>query len=115
MGKALFFRKCKSKQDLKWHYNYLYDFGQELEYKIIKTITLSEHKYNEFIKNFFKSYDFINKYSNISYMDNNDCVYCLLIQSKNKSGILVYPSGYSYARYTALYKPHIIKGGDTNV
>ena len=36
-------------------------------------------------------------------MDNNDVVSCLLITSNKKDGILVYPSGYSYARYVAFW------------
>lgn len=103
MNKALFFRKCISKKDLEKHYTFLSEFGQELEYKIVKTIILNEFDYKVFINNFLLDYDYIDKEKNKTYMDNYDCIHCLLIKNKDENGILVYPSGYSYARYTAFY------------
>lgn len=101
--KALFFRKCKTKTDLQWHYDMLPSFGQELEYKIVKTKILNNNDYHKFANGFLMYFDFIDKIKDELYMDENDCVHCLLVKSENDPGILVYPSGYSYARYTALY------------
>lgn len=103
MSKALFFRKCTSEADLHRHYNILSAFGQELEYKIVKTIILSKDEYRYFSGNFLLKNDYIDKLKDQLYMDKNDCLHCLLIKAKNNNGILVYPSGYSYARYTAFY------------
>ena len=38
------------------------------------------------------------------FMDESDCVHCLLVKCSSHNSILVYPSGYSYARYVALAK-----------
>lgn len=104
MTSALFFRKCTNKKMLEWNYDNVPDFGQLLNYKIVETKKLNLAEYKNFINNFLNDYDFIDIIKDRLFMDENDCVHCLLVNSDSDSGILVYPSGYSYARYVALYK-----------
>lgn len=101
---ALFFRKCESFEKLKYAYEKIPDFGQVLEYKIIKIIDLKSSDYDLFISNFLVEYSFISSLKNQMHMDEDDCVHCILIRSKKDSGILVYSAGYSYARYVAIFK-----------
>lgn len=104
MAKALFFRKCATKKDLIWYSNVLHTFGQELEYRIVETIILNRSDYNKFTNNFLMYSDFIEKSKDKFFMDETDTVYCLLVKSNDNSGILVYPAGYSYARYVAIFE-----------
>ena len=103
MNKALFYRKCSSLKEYKILSSKYSDLGQKLYFKILKTILLSEKEYCNFINNFLKDYSFISDNKELATMDNNDVVSCLLITSNKKDGILVYPSGYSYARYVAFW------------
>ena len=103
MNKALFYRKCSSLEEYKTLSSKYSDLGQKLYFKIVKTILLSEKEYYYFINNFLKDFSFIADNKNIAIMNHNDVVSCLLITSNKKDGILVYPSGYSYARYVAFW------------
>lgn len=103
MNKALFYRKCSSLGEYKTLSSKYSDLGQKLYFKIVKTILLPEKEYYYFINNFLKDFSFIADNKNIATMNHNDVVSCLLITSNKKDGILVYPSGYSYARYVAFW------------
>lgn len=105
MNNALFFRKCSSSKMLKWNYDNIPEFGQILEYKIVAIKSLNSSDYNYFSNNFLKKFDFIDNLKNKLIMDESDCVHCILVKSNSSNGILVYPAGYSYARYVAFYKP----------
>lgn len=102
MNEAIFFRKSTSFNDLKWRTEVIPDLGQKLNYEIVETIILDKKKYNDFLNGFMWYFDFIDKLKDKLFIDENDCVHCLLVKSKNDPGILVYPSGYSYARYVAI-------------
>lgn len=103
MNKALFYRKCSSLKEYKNLSSKYSDLGQQLYFKIVKIVLIPEDEYNYFTNNFLKDFDFIATNKDIAFMDQNDIVNCLLITSNKKNGILVYPSGYSYARYVAYW------------
>ena len=104
MASALFFRKCTNSRILKWNYDVIPGLGQILNYEIVETITLTKSDYNYFINNFLNYFEFIDEIKDKLFMDEYDCVHCVLIKSDSDDGILVYPSGYPYARYVAFYK-----------
>lgn len=102
MSKAIFFRKSTSLADLKWRTEVIPDLGQSLEYKIVETKILDICDYETFANGFLMYFDFIEEIKDKLFIDENDCVHCLLVKSKNEPGVLVYPSGYPYARYVAI-------------
>ena len=77
---------------------------------IVKTITLNDKDFKQFTNNLLDDYNFI-KDNELYYKVETDPDYnrldrVLLITSKNVDyGIIVDTQGYSYARYTAYYKP----------
>ena len=101
MRTALFFRKCLNYNDYFNRCNCLKSFGQVLEYKIIKTILLTQPEYNKLTSNFLIDNKHIIKHLDQLIMDSNDCVYCLFFTVNNHEGFLVYPAGYNYCRYVA--------------
>lgn len=109
MAFSIFFRKCPDIKSLKNNINKLPSFGQRLEYIIVCEKKLSSSDYKKFTNNFLSDFDFITNERNNLFMDELDCVHCMLVTTDNRSGILVYPSGYSYARYVALWEN---EGGD---
>ena len=100
--KAIFFRKCSNYKMLKWNSDNIPDLGQQLNYKVVETVELNSADYKNFINNFLKDYNFIDMIKDKLFMDESDCVHCLLVKCNSHNSILVYPSGYSYARYVAL-------------
>lgn len=102
MDTALFFRKCNNSDQLKFLTEQLQDFGNEFTYEIVKTIVLDPMDFIEFKNDFLIDRDYISNITKELYMDEFDNVHCLLItNSKGNEKYLVYPSGYSYARYVA--------------
>ena len=101
MKKALFFRNCNNINTYKENSKKLQMYGNYLQYKISKTINLDNSIFNEFISNFKKEYEFIEKNKSKMHMDESDIVYCLLILNNNKK-VLIYSAGYNYARYVAI-------------
>lgn len=106
---STFFRKCPDIKSLKNNLVKFPSFGQRLEYVIVCKKVLNATDYKEFTNNFLCDFDFIATETDKLFMDNSDCVHCMLVTNDNRSGVLVYPSGFSYARYVALWKN---KGGD---
>lgn len=104
MSKALFFRKCPNAEDYQYRAINFPSFGQELNYIIYKTITLSKEKYDSVINGFLYDNKDVMKYTDNLTMDDSDTVNCLLFTYDNKSGYLVYPAGYSYCRYVAYWE-----------
>lgn len=104
METALFFRKCPNESEyfkLAKHYSHL---GNRLKFKILQTIKLSNDEYSNFKSNFLKDNNVIIKITNDLYFDENDCVHCAFFTEDEKSGFLVYSSGYDYARYVAYHQ-----------
>jgi hypothetical protein len=101
MNTALFFRKCSNIDELKYNIEHLENFGQTLEYEIIKTFRLNKNDYDIFVSNFLKDSIIIKKVKDKLFIDNNDKIHCVFITYDNNNGVLVYPAGYDYARYVA--------------
>ena len=102
--KATFFRKCANEKDFSLMSNQFNLLGDEAEYVIEKKIILSADDYDLFKNGFL--YDNINIINNLDLMfiDNSKTIHCLLFTHDNKSGFLVYSSGYNYARYVAKWE-----------
>ncbi len=103
--KALFFRKCSNAGEYFRLSDKYPGFGSELEFEIVKTITLTPEEYVHFKQTFLYDNENIAKITNELYMDESDKVYCAFVTDGNPGGFLVYPSGYNYARYVAYYVP----------
>lgn len=111
MTSALFFRKCHNSEELKFLTNQLSDFGQTLNFVIEKVVKLDIDSFFKFRNNFLQDQDYISNIKDLLFMDENDCVHCALITDTIQSECyLIYPSGYDYARYIAIWN-----GGDCNV
>lgn len=104
MREALFFRKCYNLNELKHLSGNLSSYGQILKYNVISTIQLNNFEYNNFINNFLFDNDHIKHNKDNLTMDDFDCVNCILFTNNMIEGILVYPAGYNYARYVAIWK-----------
>ena len=66
---------------------------------IINFLTFDEYK--KFTSDFLCDDLSIKIITKDLFIDNNDKVHCALFTWKDEEGILVYPSGYNYARYVA--------------
>lgn len=104
MKTALFFRKCTNESEYFKLSKYYSHLGNNLTFKILKTIKLSQNDYSDFKNNFLNDNDIIMQITNDLYIDGNDCVHCAFFTEDEKSGFLVYTSGYNYARYVAYYQ-----------
>ena len=116
MESALFFRKCPNKNDYFKLANNYPDLGSKLNFKIEITVVLSEYEYEEFTNNFLKDNDVLINNKDSLFMDEFDLVHCAYFTIDGVNGFLVYPSGFSYARYVAFYQlGQIIMKGDKDV
>ena len=113
MESALFFRKCPNQDEYFKLANTYPDLGAKLNFEIELTVILSKNDYNEFVNNFLSDNDVIIKNREALFMDESDLVHCAYFTIDGNYGFLVYPSGFSYARYVAFYKLNkAIKKGD---
>ena len=101
--RALFFRKCSNAGEYFRLSDKYPDFGSELEFEIVKTITLDPDDFFHFKNNFLVDDERIAKITKDLYMDESDKVHCAYVTDGSPGGFLVYPSGFNYARYVAYY------------
>ncbi len=112
METALFFRKCPNQDEYFKLANNYPDLGSNLNFKIEVTVVLSKNDYDEFTSHFLADNDVIIKNNENLFMDDMDLVHCAYFTIDGSFGFLVYPSGFSYARYVAYYQSNkkIMKG-----
>lgn len=80
-------------------------------YKIIKTITLTEARFEEFMDGLLSDQDFIEEHSREMYRDENNVWHVLFVTAEEVDyGVLVNSEGYSYARYAAYVKKSEVGG-----
>ena len=113
METALFFRKCPNQNEYFKLANNYPDLGSNLNFKIEITVILSKSEYENFANNFLVDNDVIIKNNESLFMDDFDLVHCAYFTIDGSFGFLVYPSGFSYARYVAYYQSNqIIRKGE---
>ena len=100
---AMFVRKAAFFKDLMfWTNLYIRQNTKFSNYKIAKTIELTEKEYEIFTNCILDYYDWVKEHKKIMGVDEDGTWHCLLIKAENgTSGILVQASGFDYARYTA--------------
>lgn len=106
MNTAYFFRKAIDLTELKLHTEVVNkDKDQGTPFKIFKIVDLDKKDYEDFTKSLLADRDFIKENTANSIIDFEGNWHCILVREKGQeNGILVHSSGYSYARYTAIYK-----------
>ena len=84
-----------------------------MEYKVVHIIKANKNSYEKFVSKFLDDDIIIKKITDKLFIDETGCVHVALITQDYNSGFLIYPSGYSYARYVAFWSKD--KDGDYNV
>jgi len=79
--------------------------GKPEPYVVEKQVELEKIDYEAFSNDLLSDYDFIEENLPLMRKDKSGTYHCLLIKAKGGTdGILVESEGFSYPRYTAIYK-----------
>ena len=102
MNRALFARKAVDIDEIK----NITGLDRDKKYYVIeKTIELDEKEFDEFADDLLEDRDFIKDNIDFMFVDSNSVWHCLLVKAKGRDeGLLIEAEGYSYSRYTALWR-----------
>ena len=101
-GRAVFVRKAAGIADLK---EAVRQGGKTEPYVIENQVELAPCDYEAFSNDLLSDYDFVQTNLPLMRKDKSGTYHCLLVKPKGGTGgILVESEGYSYPRYTAIYK-----------
>jgi len=94
----MFWRKEENLETLKAHTKDYDNQKRYEEFNVVKEVKLSKEEFDAFASDFFEDHRFLAGKGGFE----KDVRQCVSVSTPNRPTVLVDPSGYSYARYTAL-------------
>lgn len=99
LKKVLITRKAVNVEELKSRTGLERD---KVYFTVEKVVELPKDRYEFFINNLHRDFDFIEQNKKLMYVDEHRTWHCILVKADGGTdGILVEAEGYSYPRYTS--------------